>query len=131
MSAKLKSGRDRLVFVVDDDDLLRKVVVRYLVSEGYAVRDFDRASPALAAIKDQGERPEVLISDYRMPGMNGLELIFECRKAFPQLRTMSISGTPVIPELEIPQYRPDRLLSKPFLPSELLGTLSSLLEERC
>jgi CheY-like chemotaxis protein len=124
------SSRERhLVFLVDDDYQLRPVLARCLEHAGFAVQAFPHAQAVLETLDLDGHRPRVLVSDYQMPGMNGLELIARCRKLMPEVITISISGTPELPELSQPRCRPDRLLAKPFLPSELISTIRTLLAE--
>jgi len=60
------------VWIVDDDSSIRWVLARALRAEGFDVSDFADAESALQAL--DGESPEVLMTDIRMPGMSGLEL---------------------------------------------------------
>jgi len=125
----LPSHGRHLVFLVDDDYQLRPVLARCLEHAGFAVQSFPHAQAVLETLDMDGHRPRVLVSDYQMPGMNGLELIARCRKLIPEVITISISGTPELPELSLPHCRPDRLLAKPFLPSELITAIRTLLAE--
>lgn len=121
-----QDGTDpNLVFVCDDDAQVRLVLVLCLEYAGFRVRSFPAAAAVLEAL-DQGGWPRVLVTDYQMPGMNGLELIAASREVLPGLKTVSISGTPELVKLNQSRCRPDRLLSKPFLPSELITTIREL-----
>ena len=60
------------VFVVDDDEQVRKAIEQLATSVGLTVRPFDSANAFLAAC-DPSE-PGCLVTDVRMPGMSGLEL---------------------------------------------------------
>ncbi|HEX4388926.1 MAG TPA: nitrogen regulation protein NR(I) [Steroidobacteraceae bacterium] len=71
------------VWLVDDDASIRWVLERALRSEGMAPRAFDAAEGALAALRR--ESPDVLITDIRMPGASGLELLRLIRDARPAL----------------------------------------------
>ena len=71
------------VWLVDDDASIRWVLERALRNDGMAPRAFDSAEPALAALRR--ESPDVLITDIRMPGTSGLELLRLIRDARPQL----------------------------------------------
>ena len=71
------------VWLVDDDASIRWVLERALRNDGMAPRAFEAAEPALAALRR--ESPDVLITDIRMPGASGLELLRLIRDARPQL----------------------------------------------
>ena len=62
------------VWIVDDDDSVRWVLEKALQRAGMQVRGFGAPAPALEALGANGDAmPDVLITDIRMPGMNGLE----------------------------------------------------------
>jgi two-component system nitrogen regulation response regulator GlnG len=61
------------VWVVDDDQSVRWVMEKALTRAGIDVRGFERAEPMLGALEK--ESPNVLITDVRMPGMSGIELL--------------------------------------------------------
>src|ERR1700722_9481945 len=71
------------VWLVDDDASIRWVLERALRNDGMAPRAFDAAEPALDALRR--ESPDVLITDIRMPGASGLELLRLIRDARPAL----------------------------------------------
>ena len=71
------------VWLVDDDASIRWVLERALRNDGMTPRAFDAAEPALAALRR--ESPDVLITDIRMPGASGLELLRLIRDARPAL----------------------------------------------
>jgi two-component system nitrogen regulation response regulator GlnG len=71
------------VWLVDDDASIRWVLERALRQGGMAPTTFDQADTALAALRRN--RPDVLITDIRMPGRTGLELLSEIRGSQPEL----------------------------------------------
>ncbi|HEY0767537.1 MAG TPA: nitrogen regulation protein NR(I) [Steroidobacteraceae bacterium] len=71
------------VWLVDDDASIRWVLERALRNDGMAPRAFEAAEPALDALRR--ESPDVLITDIRMPGASGLELLRRIREARPAL----------------------------------------------
>ena len=71
------------VWVVDDDRSIRWVFEKALAREGIPFRTFAQASEALAEL-DEGA-PQVLVSDIRMPGTSGLELLQAVKQRFPNL----------------------------------------------
>jgi len=71
------------VWLVDDDASIRWVLERALRNGGMAPRAFEAAEPALDALRR--EAPDVLITDIRMPGQSGLDLLKKIRDARPAL----------------------------------------------
>jgi two-component system nitrogen regulation response regulator GlnG len=71
------------VWLVDDDASIRWVLERALRQGGMSPTAFDQADTALAALRR--ERPDVLITDIRMPGRSGLELLTQIRASQPEL----------------------------------------------
>ncbi len=71
------------VRLVDDDASIRWVLERALRQGGMAPTAFDHADSALAALRR--DRPDVLITDIRMPGRSGLELLTQIRASQPEL----------------------------------------------
>ncbi|MGH8276710.1 MAG: sigma 54-interacting transcriptional regulator, partial [Steroidobacteraceae bacterium] len=77
------NGTALRVWLVDDDASIRWVLERALRNGGMTARAFEAAEPALEALRR--EAPDVLITDIRMPGASGLELLRRIRDARPQL----------------------------------------------
>src|SRR5688572_4316153 len=69
------------VWIVDDDRSIRWVIEKALSREGIAFSSFSSAQEALDALS--GSAPEVLVSDVRMPGMSGLELLQTVKQRHP------------------------------------------------
>ena len=77
------SGDALRVWLVDDDASIRWVLERALRNDGMTPRAFEAAEPALDALRR--DAPDVLITDIRMPGASGLELLRRIRDARPAL----------------------------------------------
>ncbi len=73
------------VWIVDDDRSIRWVLEKALAREGIDHRSFSTARDALDAIEHEGDAPQALVSDIRMPGESGLDLLREVKERFPQL----------------------------------------------
>ncbi len=71
------------IWVVDDDHSIRFVLEKALSREGLPVRSFSNARDLLAALEE--DSPQVLVSDIRMPGGSGLELLAKVKERLPQL----------------------------------------------
>lgn len=72
------------VWIIDDDRSIRWVLEKALGRENIAVRSFSSADEALAALAS-GQKPQVLISDIRMPGTSGLDLLRQVKTQFADL----------------------------------------------
>jgi two-component system nitrogen regulation response regulator GlnG len=69
------------IWIVDDDHAIRFVLERALAREELAVRSFTNARDVLAALDDSA--PQVLVSDIRMPGGTGLDLLARVKASCP------------------------------------------------
>lgn len=72
------------IWICDDDHSIRFVLEKALSREGLPVRSFSNGRDLLAAL-DEGDSPQVLVSDIRMPGGSGLELLAKVKEKLPGL----------------------------------------------
>lgn len=72
------------IWICDDDHSIRFVLEKALSREGLPVRSFSNGRDLLAAL-DEGDSPQVLVSDIRMPGGSGLELLAKVKQKMPGL----------------------------------------------
>jgi two-component system nitrogen regulation response regulator GlnG len=63
------------IWIADDDQSIRFVLEKALQREQMPTRSFTNPREVLAALDEEGEGPQVLVSDIRMPGGSGLELL--------------------------------------------------------
>jgi CheY-like chemotaxis protein len=80
------------LLVVEDEESIRTLVVRALGREGYEVESMATAGDALQALERAAGEVRLLITDFNMPGMSGLELAEKARAQQPGLRVLLISG---------------------------------------
>lgn len=120
-------GSPPLVYVVDDSEALGEMIKIFLTDAGYDVEVFTHPLQALTALQSGQVRPRLLISDYRMPGLNGLELIHRCKLIHPTLKVIAASANILDEEIEKYPFHPDRVLPKPYTTTSLLSTVRSLL----
>ncbi|WP_088284050.1 nitrogen regulation protein NR(I) [Ideonella sp. A 288] len=71
------------IWIVDDDQSIRFVLERALAREQLAVRSFSNPRDVLAALDD--DAPQVLVSDIRMPGGSGIDLLTQVKQRLPGL----------------------------------------------
>ncbi|MGF0337207.1 nitrogen regulation protein NR(I) [Ectopseudomonas toyotomiensis] len=76
-------SRSETVWIVDDDRSIRWVLEKALQQEGMTTQSFDSADGVLARLTRQ--QPDVIISDIRMPGASGLDLLARIRELYPRL----------------------------------------------
>ncbi|MGN0918699.1 MAG: response regulator, partial [Oxalobacter sp.] len=69
------------VWIVDDDESIRWVLERALSRENIPLRTFSSVDEVLLAFET--DRPQVLLSDIRMPGTSGLKLLEQAKERFP------------------------------------------------
>src|SRR5881296_2924857 len=72
------------IWIVDDDQSIRFVLERALAREEYPVRSFANPRDVVAAL-DSGDEPQVLVSDIRMPGGSGIDLLGAVKERYPGL----------------------------------------------
>lgn len=113
------------VLVVDDDPTVREVVVSYLRADGYDVKEAADGEAALSMIRH--ERPDLVVLDVMLPGVDGLEV---CRR----IRTSTDLPVILLTALGSVQDRvaglelgADDYLTKPFSPRELVLRAASVL----
>ncbi|WP_447588544.1 nitrogen regulation protein NR(I) [Aquipseudomonas campi] len=76
-------SRSETVWIVDDDRSIRWVLEKALQQEGMTTQSFDSADGVLGRLSRQ--QPDVIISDIRMPGASGLDLLARIRELYPRL----------------------------------------------
>ncbi len=114
------------VLVVDDDaDLLRLLSMR-LAAAGYRVSGVDSAERALASLAL--ERPQLVISDVQLPGMDGLQLFQRIRDAHPALPVILLTAHGSIPDaVAATAQGVFTYLTKPFDGKQLLEEVAKAL----
>src|SRR5574340_1586134 len=79
------SANMNTVWIVDDDRSIRWVLEKALAREDIPYLSFGTAVDALAALEDVVQAPKAMISDIRMPGESGLNLLQKVKAKYPQL----------------------------------------------
>lgn len=116
------------IFFVDDEAALVRLAERALPARGYAVRAFTDPSAALAAISDQPDAVDVLITDLSMPGLSGLELIQRVRGLRPDLPVVLSSGfLTAANREEADRHGVDVIVPKPCSVDDLAAAVVELL----
>ena len=121
--------RDQTIFVVDDESVIAQTVGLILRNAGYQARSFSEPGAALNAAA--GERPDLLVTDMVMPGMNGVELALRMQELRPSCKVLVISGQLLTLPATAKDSRGDRdfdFLCKPVHPLKLLEKIEDVLD---
>ena len=117
------------VMVVDDEISIRSAVEQWLSLSGFEVQLFSRAEDCLAALP--AHFPGVILSDVRMPGLSGLQLLAEVQRRDSDLPVILLTGHGDVPmAVEAMRDGAYDFLEKPFSPETLLGSLRRALDKR-
>lgn len=119
------------IFFVDDEVGIHKIV-RLTLEEQLPchVTCFDNAVDCLSALKDRQERCSVLITDIRMPGMDGMELLTCVRQLRPSLPVLIITGHGDVPmAVKAIQEGALNFIEKPLDEQVLLSTVETALKQ--
>jgi len=117
------------VIVVDDEASIRTAVEQWLSLSGFEVQLFSRAEECLAKLPKNF--PGVILSDVRMPGLSGLELLAEVKRRDADLPVILLTGHGDVPmAVEAMRDGAYDFLEKPFSPDALLNSLRRALDKR-
>ncbi|HWF01246.1 MAG TPA: response regulator FixJ [Caulobacteraceae bacterium] len=115
-----------LVHVVDDDDAVRDALVFLLGAAGLAARSWPSGEALLADLTP--DAAGCVLSDVRMPGMSGLDLLKRLRVSHPHLPVVVITGHgDVSLAVEAMKAGAANFIEKPFDDEALIGALNSAL----
>ena len=118
-----------LIYVVDDEPMLLELASMILESEGYTTETFRSPESALRAFAAAQPPPALLITDYAMHTMTGLELLEACRRLQPKQKILLLTGTVGPDVCENAPVKPDRFLAKPYDAKELLDVVKAMLAD--
>ncbi len=125
-----KGGRSYSALVVDDEIQLRELISEFLEMEGYKVSSASDPVEALELAKDN--HFDIILTDLKMPGMGGIELLRRVRKYHPYIATIVFTGFGT-PEAVVQAFRDGRVndfLAKPFQAPELYRAVSLAIKEQ-
>jgi len=115
------------ILLAEDDNDMRRFLVKALQNAGYTVASFDNG---LAAYNRLREEPfELLLTDIVMPEMDGIELARRATELDPEIKVMFITGFAAValnPDSRAPKDA--RVLSKPFHLRDLVNEVQRLLK---
>ena len=118
-----------LIYVVDDEPMLLELAKVVLEPIGYRVRTFRDPESAIDAFAAEPQAPALVITDYAMHTMNGLELIEACRRLQPRQKILMVSGTVDEQINNHLAVKHDRFLAKPYQAKQLIEAVKALLPD--
>jgi two-component system OmpR family response regulator len=113
------------IFVVDDEPMLLDLAAAILEPLGFNVQTF--RDPKMALQKFPGAKPVVVVTDYAMGEMNGLDLVRECKLINPRQKTLLLSGTVDETIYDGVTAKPDRFLAKPYQVRDFIESVQELI----
>ena len=114
------------ILLAEDDNDMRRFLVKALEKAGYKVLSFDNGASAYDRLRE--EPFSLLLTDIVMPEMDGIELARRATELDPDLKVMFITGfaaVALIPDSKAPKDA--KVLSKPFHLRELVDEVNKLL----
>jgi len=119
-----------VILMVDDEENVRRALIRELRLEPYELLEAEDAKSALQVLKER--EVDVIISDYRMPGVNGLALLRIVKDHYPEIIRIMLTGfgdmeTVIRATNDAEIFR---FFTKPWDKEKLLKALRKAMEER-
>ena len=119
------------ILVVDDEAGIREVCADALTLLGGKVEVISEGDPKHAAERLASESFDVMVTDIRMPGMTGVELLRAARDLDPELPVLMLTGFPSVETaVECLKLGAVDYLTKPFLPEDLVANVRRFIDER-
>ena len=116
------------VLIVDDEEMIRTALEQWLRLSGYATHVAPDAAAALARL--DAIRPHVILSDVRMPGLSGLDLLRRVRELMVPAEVILITGHGDVPmAVEAMRQGAFDFLQKPYVPDELVASIKRAAEQ--
>jgi CheY-like chemotaxis protein len=129
-TSKPHPGRKKkpLIYLVDDQPLLLDLAELALKDGGYTFKKFNNPVVALEAFAAASAKPDLVISDFAMGRMSGLELIERCKQSCPALKSIVLSGTAGADVILGAPAKVDRFIGKPYQAASLAEMVRGLLD---
>ena len=117
------------ILIVDDAGPVVVLCVNVLQALGYAVKGANRGETAVELMRK--ERFDLMVLDYKMPGMTGFDVYQQAKALYPDIAVVLVTGhgsPEVVTEANRMGF--DSILLKPFTSEELRGTVEKVLTDR-
>lgn len=122
-------GKKPIILVVDDDESMRDACTQILAKDGFQAETAKDGSSGLEKIKNS--KPDLVLIDLKMPGINGIEVLERTKEVDPNIITVVITGYATVESaVEAMKKGAYDFLPKPFTPDELRIIIKRGLERR-
>lgn len=115
------------ILIVEDDPLIRNLFKEVLIRKGYDIVEAVNGEDALVVYDKLEKKPDIIILDFRMPKVNGLELTREILSRDPKSNIFMLTGDPTINQKMVNNYGVI-YKEKPVNLEEFLKEINSLAE---
>jgi CheY-like chemotaxis protein len=112
--------------VVDDEPSVRKFIKAVLQSDGYQITEAENGVQALELLRKLCGAVDLLVSDIKMPIMDGITLACSVSEEFPALPIVLVSGYAEMERAKHPELKFE-FVQKPFLPATLLSVVKAVM----
>ncbi len=117
------------ILVIDDEDIVRRSCSRTLSPLGYEVRLTQSSLDGLRMIDE--EKFDLVLTDIKMPDMDGIEVLKQVRDKFPEMKVIIMTGYQSVENaLKSVQLGAFDYIEKPFSPDALISSVSKALGNR-
>jgi len=114
--------RKRLL-VIDDDNVIRELICDFLLKCGFEIHSERDASDAIELLKHWKRHFDIIITDYSMPGMNGVDFTKMIKRHYPRTTIIGMSSFHII-EKDFLAAGAHAILLKPFSMRDMLSTIN-------
>lgn len=128
MTSSRSNESPKRILVIDDDEDILNLFSDFLRKEGYGVTSFLDPLKALEEIHRRPQRYSIIITDVRMPGISGIELIRRIRKINYDIKMIIISAFELNGE-DLRNIRYDNFMEKPVHMQYLAQTIEKILKK--
>ncbi len=124
----VQKGKGEVILIVDDEEILRVVARAALEQAGYVVLEAEDAFNGMAVFQRERERIAAVVTDVKMPGRSGFDMLADLRKLDPNVRVVLCSGSLAEgTKLDLPRLGARAYLPKPYSASELVEVVGQVL----
>jgi CheY-like chemotaxis protein len=125
LECALDPGSNRkVILLVDDDAVVLQFVSEILITGGYKVLTAANGPEAIQRSVDYAGEVDLLLSDFQMPGMSGIDVATTMTTTRPRLKVLMMSG---FADGMLILNEGWHFLAKPFIPSQLLALIGGLI----